>query len=119
MPEPRSKGGEQQRKNCNKKQTRNAPRKANACTVETKAVGPSENSTAEYTVRPETSIARIAYECLKQKQYYTTAEIEFIQQYIDADEFHERSCSGSAETDVQRVSHPGKGWVHWFIGYIW
>ena len=81
-------------KNCSKKQTGSTPRKANACTVEPKAVGLKENSTTEYDARPETSIARVAYETSETETatpHDASENIEYIQQYIDADEFHERS----------------------------
>ena len=45
-------------------------------------------------MRPETSIARVAYDTFETEtstQYAASEKIEFIQQYIDADEFHERS----------------------------
>jgi len=91
-------------KNCNKKQTGSTLRKANACTVEPKAVGLNENSTTEYAVRPETSIARVAYETFVTEPATpcdASEKIEFIQQYIDADEFHERS---SVDVDIDNLS---------------
>ena len=79
-------------KNCTKKQVNSTPRKANACTVEPKAL--NEHRTTEPSGNFETSVARVVYDTLEREtgnQHDIAEKIDIIQPYIDADEFHERS----------------------------